>query len=306
MKVKAALSLARDSFKEWKADNAPRLGAAMSYYTVFSLAPILLLAISVAGLVLGTDAAQGRILDELRALLGPDAANLVQHMLARSAEKGAGIVGTAVGALMLILGATAVMIELEAALDVVWKVPPRPSRGVKGLIKERMLSLSLILSVGFLMLVSLAASAVLGALGSQLERFAFPGAAMVGQVTGNAVSLGVIAVFFALIFKFLPNAKVAWRDIWIGALLTSVLFHAGKIAIGLYLGRATVASTFGAAGSLAVLLIWVYYTAQIVLFGAEITRLYAIRHGSGVRPAQEAASPATKTSATATPAPASA
>jgi membrane protein len=155
-------------------------------------------------------------------------------------------------------------------------------------VRARLLSLGLVLSLGFLLLVSLVTSAGLAALGGQLDRLSFPGASIVGQVLNNLLSLGLIAVFFALIFKYLPDTKIAWRDVWVGAAVTSVLFHVGKIAIGVYLGRATIASTFGAAGSLAVLLVWVYYSAQIVLYGAEITRLYAERYGSGVHPAEGA------------------
>jgi membrane protein len=287
---KAVLFLIRDAAKEWSKDKAPRLGAALSYYTVFAIAPVLLLAISVAGLVLGTDAAQGRILDELRGLFGPETARMIQEALAKSAERKSGILGTVVGVATLILGSTAVMIELEAALNAVWKVAPKPGQGLKGVLRTRLLSLGLVLSIGFLLLVSLVTSAALAALGSQLERFTFPGAAILGQVLNNLLSLALIAVFFALIFKYLPDAKITWRDVWVGALITSALFHVGKIAIGVYLGRATIASTFGAAGSLAVLLVWVYYSAQIVLYGAEITRLFAERYGSGVRPAETAIS----------------
>jgi membrane protein len=307
---RGALQLTKAAFKEWSDDKAPRLGAALSYYTVFALAPVLLVAISVAGLVFGKEAAQGEIMGQLRGMFGPETATMVQDMLAKSAERSSGIVGTIVGIGTLILGATAVMIELESALDVVWKVRPKPGLGIKGLIKDRILSLGLVLSLGFLLLVSLVASAVLGALGGVLEETSFPGASIVGQILNNVVSLAVITAFFTLVFKYLPNAKIAWRDVWVGALVTSALFHVGKIGIGVYLGHASVGSTFGAAGSLAVLLVWVYYTAQIVLFGAEITRLYAERYGQGVQPdkdampAPRAAEVATGT-ATAQPAPAS-
>jgi membrane protein len=289
--MKGVLLLVRDAAKEWSNDRAPRLGAALSYYTVFAIAPVLLLAISVAGLVLGTDAAQGHILGQLRALFGEDTARMIQEALARSAARKSGVIGTAVGLGTLIIGSTAVMIELEAALNAVWKVVPKEGRGLKGIlgaIKDRLLSLGLVLSLGFLLLVSLVTSAVLAALGGQLERLSFPGAGIVGQVLNNALSLGLIAVFFALIFKYLPDVKITWRDVWVGAAVTSLLFHVGKIGLGIYLGRSAVASTFGAAGSLALLLVWVYYSAQIVLFGAEVTRLYAERYGSGLRPAPDA------------------
>lgn len=285
---RGVFSVAKDAASEWSDDSAPRMGAALSYYTVFALAPVLLLAISVAGLVFGNDAAQGQIVGELRGMFGDDTAKMVQDMLAKSAAISAGVVGTVVGVVTLIIGATAVMIELESALDAVFKVKPKSGRGVKGAIKDRVLSLGLVLSLGFLLLVSLVASAVLTAVGGLLENVAFPGAAVVGQIFANAVSLGVITAFFALIYKYLPDIKIAWRDVWIGALLTSVLFHIGKIAIGIYLGRASVGSTFGAAGSLAVLMVWIYYTAQIVLYGAEVTRLVAIRYGRGIAPDNDA------------------
>ena len=287
-RLKSFVVLIKDAAVEWSADKAPRLGAALSYYTVFAVAPVLLLAISVAGLVLGQAAAQGHIVAQLNGMFGADTAKMVQEMLAKSAARSSGIIGTVVGVVTLLLGATAVMIELESALDVVWKVRPRSDRGWMGDVKDRVLSLGLVLSLGFLLLVSLVASAVLSAVGGLLERMSFPGAATLGQIMSNLVSLVVIAAFFALVFKYLPKAKIAWRDVWIGALVTSGMFHVGKIAIGVYLGHATVASTFGAAGSLAVLLVWVYYTAQIVLYGAELTRLIAERYGAGVRPDREA------------------
>ena len=285
---RAAGRLLKDAAHEWSEDKAPRLGAALSYYTVFALAPVLLVAISVAGLVFGEQAAQGQILGELEGMMGPETANLVQQMLTKSAERGAGIVGMVAGLAALLLGATAVMLELEAALNTAWKVKPRSGRGIKGLVKDRILSLGLVLSLGFLLLVSLVASAALTALGGALEQFSFPGAGIISQVVQNLVSLGVITAFFALAFKYLADAEIAWRDVWVGALVTSLLFNVGKVAVGMYLGRASVGSTFGAAGSLAILLVWIYYTAQIVLFGAEITRLYAERYGSGIRPDKDA------------------
>jgi membrane protein len=285
---RGAFALVKDSASEWNKDAAPRLGAALSYYTVFALAPVLLLAISVAGLVFGNEAAQGQIVGELRGLFGDDTAKMVQEMLAKSSTTSSGVIGTVVGFVTLIIGATAVMIELESALNSVFKVKRKSGRGIKGAIKDRVLSLGLILSLGFLLVVSLVASAVLTAVGGLLDRFSFPGAAIVSQLLANAVSLGVIGLLFAVIFKFLPDTTLAWRDVWIGAFVTSALFHVGKILIGIYLGQASVASTFGAAGSLAVLLVWVYYTAQIVLFGAEMTRLVALRYGSGVHPDADA------------------
>ncbi|MDX2023669.1 MAG: YihY/virulence factor BrkB family protein [Deltaproteobacteria bacterium] len=268
-----------DAAKMWLDKKSPRLGASLSYYAVFSIAPTLLVALSIAGLVLGSDAAQGRVLDELKTVLGPDAAQLVQTMLAKSSEQKSGIVGSIVGIVTLILGATAVMVELQAALDILWDTAPRTS-GIKALIKERILSLALVLTVGFLLVVSLLVSAAMVAVSNSLGRY-MPGMVVLGTILNNVVSFGVLTVFFALVFKYLPNAKVAWKDVWMGGLLTSALFQLGRALIALYIGRAGVSSTFGAAGSLAVLLVWVYYSSQIVLMGAAVTRLWAERFGGG-------------------------
>jgi membrane protein len=285
--LRAAWALIKETFSEWSAAKAPRLGAALAYYTVFSLAPILLVVIAVAGFFLGPEAAQGRLTEELGGLLGADAASVVQTMLAKASERKAGIAATIIGLVTLLAGATGVMIELQGALNTVWEVVPKPGRGIKGILKDRALGLALVISIGFLLLVSLVASAALAAFSDVLDRI-MPGAVVLGYVLNNTVSIAVIGAFFALLFRVLPDAKIAWRDVWVGALVTSTLFHIGKFAIGLYLGKASVGSAFGAAGSLAILLIWVYYSAQIVLLGAEFTRVYANRFGSHVVPDKDA------------------
>ena len=277
--IKALAKLLWDAAKMWLDKKSPRLGASLSYYAVFSIAPTLLVALSIAGLALGSDAAQGRVLDELRTVLGPDAAQLVQTMLAKSSEEKSGILGSIIGVVTLLFGATAVMVELQAALDILWDTEPRTT-GIKALIKERILSLGLILTVGFLLVVSLLASAAMVFISDALGHYV-PGAALLGTILTNVVSFGVLAVFFALVFKYLPNAKIAWKDVWMGGVLTSALFQLGRALIALYIGKAGVSSTFGAAGSLAVLLVWVYYSAQIVLMGAVVTRLWADRFGAG-------------------------
>lgn len=270
-----------DAGKLWFNKKAPSLGAALSYYAVFSLAPTLLVALSVAGLVVGNEAAHGRILDELKAVLGADAAALVQTMLAKSSENKSGIIGTVVGLVTLFIGATAVMVELQTTLDTLWDVKPRTS-GLKALVMERILSLALVLSVGFLLVISLLASAAMVAVSNRLGSYV-PGMVILGIVINNVVSFAVLTVFFALIYRFLPNAKIAWSDVWIGGLLTSALFQLGRTLIALYIGKAGVSTTFGAAGSLAVLLVWVYYSSQIVLMGATVTRLWSERFGSGIQ-----------------------
>jgi membrane protein len=284
---KTAWSMTKQTFGEWSNDKGGRLGAALAYYTVFSLAPLLLLVISVAGLVFGRQAAEGTMFGQLAGIIGPDAARLIQAAVAKANQTRGGVLGTAIGFVVLLAGATGVVIELQDALDTVWKVQPKPRRGVWGVVRTRLLSVAMILSLGFLLLVSLVVSAALAALSGWM-RAVFGDVAILSWFIDAAVALVVIATMIALIYKILPDAKVAWRDVWVGALATAILFMAGKYLIGLYIGRASVGSAFGAAGSLAVLLVWVYYSAQIVLLGAEFTRVYANRFGAKVRPSEQA------------------
>jgi len=215
---------------------------------------------------------------QLEGLLGHDSAAVVQTMLAKASQRGSGVIAIVAGLVTLLIGATGVVIELQDAINTVWKVIPKPGRGIRGLIRDRLLSVGLILSFGFLLLVSLVISAGLEFIGSVLGR-AIPGWVILGYILNYGVSLMAIAALVAMIFKILPDAHVAWKDVWIGAFVTSVLFHMGKYLIGLYVGRASVGSAFGAAGSLAVLLVWIYYSAQLILLGAEFTRCYATRFG---------------------------
>ena len=275
------LRLFTASAREWSNDNAPRLGASLSYYTIFSLAPVLLLVIAVAGLFLGPEAAQGKIVEQLSGLLGTEAAKVIQTMLEKAGHHKGGILATVVGFVTLIVGATGVMIELQDALNTVWKVVAKPGRGIKGILRDRMLSFGIVLGFGFLLLVSLVLSAAVALLDSWIGGL-IPGWVIVGYVLSYGLSLGLVAVVLAAIFKILPDVKISWRDVWVGALVTSVLFHIGKFGISLYIGKASVGSTFGAAGSLAVLLVWIYYSSQIVLFGAEFTRVYANQYGKRV------------------------
>lgn len=285
--LKTVVDVAKQTFSEYFADKAPRLGAALSYYTVFSLAPVLVLVISIAGLVFGNDAAEGRIVGELQGLLGTESAQVIQTMLAKANDRGGGVVSTVVGFALLLVGATGVLIELQDAINTVWKVAPKPGRGIKGIIRERLLSFGLILSFGFILLVSLILSALLAGMGSMMSRF-IPGWVVVGYLLNYAVALGIMTALIALIYKVLPDVKIAWRDVWFGALATSVLFQLGKFAIGMYVGKASVGSPFGAAGSLAVLLVWVYYSSQIILLGAEFTRVSALRRGARIEPSPNA------------------
>ncbi|HJQ83928.1 MAG TPA: YihY/virulence factor BrkB family protein [Candidatus Binatia bacterium] len=279
--------LVREAFGDWSEDKAPRLGAALAYYTVFSIAPLLLIVIAIAGMVFGPEAARGQIVAQLETLIGPDAARAVQEMLANAQRPSAGIVATVVGVVTLLLGASGVFGQLQDALNTVWEVEPKPGRGIMGIVRDRFLSLTMVLGTGFLLLVSLVLSAVVASAGEVLRGLG-PGLEAVGHVVELVISFGVVTLLFAGIFKYLPDVQIAWRDVWIGAVVTAFLFVVGKVAIGLYLGHASIASAYGAAGSLVVLLVWVYYSAQILLFGAELTQVYANRSGKRVRPAENA------------------
>ncbi len=265
---------------EWSNDNAPRLAASLSYYTIFSLAPVLLMVIAVASLALGATAAQGKIA-QLSGLLGVDAAKAIQTMLEKASHHGGGTIATVVGFVTLIVGATGVMIELQDALNTVWKVVAKPGRGIRGIIRDRLLSFGIVLGFGFLLLVSLVLSAAVALIDGWFGGF-IRGWVIVGYALSYGLSLGLVALVLAAIFKILPDVKIAWRDVWVGAIVTSALFHLGKFGISLYISKASVASTFGAAGSLAVLLVWIYYSSLIVLYGAEFTRVYANEYGTRV------------------------
>jgi membrane protein len=285
--LKTGWTMVKQTFSEWGNDKGGRLGAALSYYTVFSIAPLLLLVISIAGLVFGKEAAQGTIFTQLSGLLGADAARLIETAVAKANHPKGGFIGAGAGLVMLLVGATGVVVELQDALNTVWKVVPKPNRGIWGLVRTRLLSVAMILSLGFLLLVSLVVSASLAALSGWM-RARIGDVALLGWVIDLVVAMAVISTLVALIYKILPDARVAWRDVWVGALVTAALFLVGKYLISLYIGKASVGSAFGAAGSLAVLLVWIYYSAQIVLLGAEFTRVYANRLGNKIRPSPQA------------------
>jgi membrane protein len=284
MNWKTLLGLIKDTYSEWSEDKAPRLGAALAYYTVFSLAPLLIIAIGIAGLVFGKEAAQGEIIGQVEDTIGAPAGKAIQDMLKHSYTSGESIWATVVGVVVLFFGASGVFVQLQDALNAVWRVTPKPGRGWMETIRERFLSFAAVLGIGFLLLVSLIISAALSALNRFLTPAALPGGVYLWQALNILVSLGFITLLFALMFKVLPDVRIAWRNVWVGALVTAVLFTVGKYLIGLYLGRSSTASAFGAAGSLVVILVGVYYSAQILLFGAEFTRVYACRHGACIEP----------------------
>jgi membrane protein len=257
---------------------------------MFSIAPLLLIAIAIAGLVFGQEAARGNIVHEIEGTVGRPAGEAIQTMLSHTSSTGGSITATVVGVVILLLGASGVFVQLQDALNTIWKVAPRPGRTIREMIRDRFLSFSTVLGLGFLLLVSMIISAALSALNQFLTPEALPGGTYLWQGINLLVSLAILTVLFALIFKYLPDAKITWHHVWIGAGVTAVLFTLGKYLIGLYLGRGSTTSTFGAAGSLVVILVWVYYSSQLILFGAEFTRTYAQHLGSPVEPAANAVS----------------
>jgi membrane protein len=288
MKFNEAVSILKQTFWEWLEDQAPTLGAALAYYTVFSLAPLLIIAISIAGSVLGKEAAQGQIFEELRGLLGTESGKAVQDIVqSTSADPSTSLLASVVGFVTLLFGASGVFGQLQTSLNAIWGVQPKPGRGLFGIVRDRFLSFGFILAIGFLLLVSLVLTAAIAFLGQQFGSM-IPGMEALVQSLNSILSVAVITLLFAMLFKFLPDARIAWHDVWIGAFITAALFTVGKFALGFYLGKSGVASSYGAAGSLIVLLLWVYYSSQIVFFGAELTQVYANRFGSHVAPSSNA------------------
>jgi membrane protein len=272
--------LIEKSFAAWLDDYAPSMGAALAYYTMFSLAPFLILIIAVAGLVFGADAARGEIVLQLRGLIGEEGAAAVQGLLTGASHPAKSIVASAIAVMTLLLGATSVFAELQSSLDRIWRAPAlQQTTGPWALLRQRFLSFGMIVSIGFLLLVSLVVSAALAALGRWSGGF-LPGWAVLLQVVNLVVSFGITTLLFAMVYRILPRVWVAWEDVWVGAAVTALLFNIGKLAIGLYLGIAGLTSGFGAAGSLVMILAWVYYSSQIFLLGAEFTWVFAHSHGS--------------------------
>jgi membrane protein len=281
------IELLKATFSDWQEDKASRLAAALAYYAAISLAPLIIILVAIAALVLGPDAARGEIAAQLRGLMGLQSAQVIEEIIEGANRPVSGVVATIVGITILLAGASGVFSALQDGLNTVWEVTPKPGRGAMAVIQDRFLSMTLVLGVGFLLLVSLVVSAMLAALGK------YGGGSLALSTPALAIlnfliSFGVITLLFALIYKVLPDVEISWSDVWIGAAITSLLFTIGKSLIGLYLGRSAVGSAYGAAGSLVVILIWVYYSAQILFLGAEFTQAYANRYGSRIEPAENA------------------
>jgi membrane protein len=271
-------SLIRETVAEWIADRASRKGAALAFYTVFSLAPLLILAISIAGMFFGEEAARGEIVGQMKELLGPDGALAVQAVIQNAAKPAVGLWATLIGIATLLLGATTALAELKDDLDEIWDAPPERVSGFWYMVRSRLLSVGMILALGFLLLVSLVLSAVTAA----LSRYwgVEDATNILLQLVNFAFSFVLVTALFAMIYKILPAVRIAWQDVIIGAVITALLFSIGKLLIGVYLGNSALASTYGAASSVILILVWVYYSSQIFLLGAEFTKVYAFRFGS--------------------------
>ncbi len=275
------------TYTKWTEDHAQGLGAALAFYSVFALAPLLLIVIAIAGLVFGQEAAQGQIIGQIQGLVGEDSAKAIQHMIEEARKPSAGIIATVLAIVMLLLGATGVFAQLQEALNTIWKVEEKPGEGIWKILKDRFFSLMAVLGTGFLLLISLIISAGLSAVGTNLEHF-LPVPEFLLQLINFCVSFAIVTLLFAMIYKLLPDISIQWGDVWIGAIITSLLFTIGKFLVGLYLGKSEVGIAYGTAGSLVVILIWVYYASQIFLFGAEFTAVYAESHGSRLAPSAHA------------------
>ncbi|MDZ7961097.1 MAG: YihY/virulence factor BrkB family protein [Aulosira sp. DedQUE10] len=287
MSWQAIWGLFQETFKEWQEDKASRLAAALAYYTIFAIAPLLIIVIAIAGAVFGEEAARGEIVRQIQGLVGRQGAEFIETAIKNANQPQTGTIASIISILVLLLGATGLFNELQDALNTIWEVKPKPGRGVNTMVRQRVLSFTMILGIGFLLLVSLVMSAALTALVTFFSSIV-PGVDFIWQIVNFLLSFAITTILFGLIFKVLPDVKITWGDVLIGASITSLLFSIGRFLLGQYLGNGSFGSTYGAAGSLVVILAWIYYAAQILFFGAEFTQVYARRYGSGIIPTKHA------------------
>ncbi len=273
------------AFQEWNKDKASRLAAALAYYTIFSIAPLLILVIAIAGFFFDTAAVREQLMGQIQSLVGSNGAEFLRTALDNANRPGesSGWVATIVSIVLLLIGATGVLVQLQIALNEVWNVEADPERGLSNLVRKRLLSFGMLLAIGFLLLVSLVISSVLAGFSSYFQSLA-PGLDSLVQLLNFVVAFGITTLLFALIFKYVPDVVITWGDVWFGAAVTALLFSIGRFVIGLYLGNSSFASSYGAAGSVIVLLVWIFYSAQILFYGAELTQVFAQRFGSKIRP----------------------
>jgi membrane protein len=281
------IEVLKQTFKEYSEDKISRHAAALAYFTIFSIAPVLVIIISVAGLVLGEQAVQNEIAGQIEGLVGAESAAMIQSMIASASDTGSSTLATIVGVAVLVFAATGLFVQLQDSLNTIWEIKSAPEGGITKFITKRIFSFTMILGIAFLLLVSLVISAALAAVTRYFEGL-LPGSDILWLVLNYVITFGVITLLFALIFKILPDAKIAWSDVWLGAAVTAFLFMIGQLAIGLYLGRSSVSSSYGAAGSLVVILLWIYYSAQILFIGAEFTQVQAKISGTGIEPEEGA------------------
>lgn len=277
----------KETGSDWSDDNASRLAAALAYYSLLSLAPLLVIAVAVSGFFFGEDAARGKVAAELGAIVGGDAAQSIQTVVNAAESPAKGVLGTIAGVATLFFGASGVFGELQSSMNTVWEVKPKPGGGLLREVRRRFFSFTMVLGVAFLLLVSLVVSSVLSSVGTFFEGY-LPGGEVLWQVVNFAVSLCIVALLFAVIFMYVPDAKIRWADVWVGGVVTALLFTIGKLALGLYIGKAAVGSAYGAAGSIIALVVWVYYATQIFLLGAEFTQVQARRRGRQIQPSEGA------------------
>ena len=294
LRVKGIWLLLKDSAIAWDDDNIGTQGAALAFFTAFSLSPLLIMVIVLSSLGFGQEAASGHLVSQIRGLIGIEGANFVQSLITNAYKSDSNILATIFSVAMILLGASAVFVQLRDSLNTIWRVQQKPIGTIRGFLRGRLLSFAMIVGIGFLLLVSLILSAFLAAMSNYVSNLLAILSGLV-SILDFTISFVGITVMFALMFKFVPAAAVKWRDVWVGAAVTSLLFSIGKLLIGLYLGNGAIGSTFGAARSLVVIMLWAYYSSQIILYGAEFSRLYAERFGSGIVPDANALRVVTRT-----------
>lgn len=289
MTFKTIWQLAKAAAQKWMKDKIMPMSAALSYYSLFSMAPLLVICMGIVGMVFGQEAAQGQVTAQLRDLFGDQGARALETMLRNAHTNHRGLIATIIGFLTLFFGASGVFAQLQTSLNTIWNVAQKPGLSLWQVIRDRFMSFSMVLGIGFVLLVSLLLSAALAAVGKYMQGL-LPGSEILWQIFNFALSFGVITLLFAMIFKILPDANISWKHVWVGAAVTSLLFSIGKQLMGLYLGNSAIGSTYGAAGSMVVLLIWVNYSSMILFYGAEFTYVYHEKFG-GVPAPQENAMP---------------
>ncbi|MEH2003710.1 YihY/virulence factor BrkB family protein [Nostoc sp.] len=287
MNLQTIWKLLQETFKEWSEDKASRLAAALAYYTIFSIAPLLIIVIAIAGAVFGEEAARGQIVGQIQGLVGKDGAAFIQTAIQNANKPQTGAIASIISVVVLLVGATGLFTELQDSLNTIWEVKAKPGRGINNIIRLRFLSFAMVIGIGFLLLVSLVISTGLAALVTYFGNI-LPGVDFLWRIVNFVLSFSITTALFGLIFKVLPDVKITWNDVFIGSVITSFLFSIGRFLLGQYLGNGSFGSTYGAAGSLVVILAWVNYAAQILFFGAEFTQVYARRYGSGITPTKNA------------------